>query len=78
MYVGVLLILVAESWFFDSVALLRYAGMWFVFFFLFILVIEEPRLRSKYGREYFDYCKAVRRWIPGKPYRGPDWPLAAP
>jgi protein-S-isoprenylcysteine O-methyltransferase Ste14 len=31
---------------------------------LFVMLYEEPTLRSKFGAEYEDYCKNVRRWIP--------------
>jgi protein-S-isoprenylcysteine O-methyltransferase Ste14 len=30
---------------------------------------EELRLRSKFGIEYEQYCRAVGRWLPGRPYR---------
>jgi protein-S-isoprenylcysteine O-methyltransferase Ste14 len=31
---------------------------------LFILGFEEPTLRAKFGEDYIEYCKNVRRWIP--------------
>ncbi len=39
---------------------------------LFVLFYEEPTLRGKFGAEYDDYCRNVRRWWPrlrgwGKP-----------
>ena len=68
MYVGVMLILLAESWFFRSSALLSYAGFCFVVANIFIIGYEENRLRYKFGDEFRQYCKNVGRWIPGKPY----------
>jgi protein-S-isoprenylcysteine O-methyltransferase Ste14 len=31
---------------------------------LFVLVYEEPVLRTKFGAEYEEYCRRVPRWIP--------------
>lgn len=31
---------------------------------------EEVRLRAVLGAPYADYCAAVRRFLPGRPYRG--------
>ena len=31
---------------------------------LFVMLYEEPTLRSKFGAEYEDYCRNVRRWWP--------------
>ena len=68
MYVGVILILLAESWFFMSSALLLYTGLFFLLANVMIIGYEENRLRHKYGDEYRHYCNHVGRWIPGKPY----------
>ncbi len=31
---------------------------------LFVLLYEEPTLRKKFGAEYEEYCRNVRRWWP--------------
>lgn len=31
---------------------------------LFVVFYEEPTLRGKFGEEYNEYCRAVRRWWP--------------
>jgi|SRR5271166_6483814 len=31
---------------------------------LFVVFYEEPTLRKKFGAEYADYCRNVRRWWP--------------
>lgn len=31
---------------------------------LFILFYEEPTLRGKFGADYDEYCRNVRRWLP--------------
>ena len=28
------------------------------------LIVEEPGLRKRFGREYEEYCKTVPRWVP--------------
>jgi protein-S-isoprenylcysteine O-methyltransferase Ste14 len=43
---------------------LKYAVLVIVGFHLFVLLYEEPTLRDKFGAEYGNYCKNVRRWWP--------------
>jgi len=31
---------------------------------LFVVLYEEPTLREKFGKDYEDYCRHVRRWWP--------------
>ena len=31
---------------------------------LFVMLYEEPTLRKKFGADYLEYCRNVRRWIP--------------
>jgi protein-S-isoprenylcysteine O-methyltransferase Ste14 len=31
---------------------------------LFVVFYEEPTLRGKFGADYIDYCRSVRRWWP--------------
>ena len=69
MYIGVLFVLLGESWFLSSVTLLAYTGFWFLIVNVFVLAYEEPNLRSKHGADYEHYCGAVRRWLPGPAYR---------
>lgn len=68
MYFGVCLVLLAEGAFFDSVALLEYAGIFVVAVNLFVILYEEPRLRREFGESYERYCRSVNRWRPGRPY----------
>ncbi|HLG35341.1 MAG TPA: isoprenylcysteine carboxylmethyltransferase family protein [Bacteroidia bacterium] len=63
MYIGVMLMLIAEAIFFLSTGLWIYLIIVFIGFNLFILLHEEPRLRKDFGQEYLEYCKKVRRWI---------------
>ena len=63
MYVGVVLILIGETIFFTSRSLLGYSVFIFICFNLFVILVEEPRLRRDFSSEYSIYCKKVRRWI---------------
>ena len=69
MYVGVVLILLGESWFFWSGRVLAYSGFCFIIANILVMGYEEHRLRHKYGEDYRGYCKHVGRWIPGSPYQ---------
>jgi protein-S-isoprenylcysteine O-methyltransferase Ste14 len=31
---------------------------------LFVVFYEEPTLRGKFGEDYIEYCRNVRRWLP--------------
>jgi protein-S-isoprenylcysteine O-methyltransferase Ste14 len=35
---------------------------------LFVVLVEEPLLRRRFGAAYEAYCQAVRRWLPGRAY----------
>lgn len=63
MYVGVILILIGEAIFFQSANLLVYLLSVLVGFNIFVIHIEEPRLKKDFGKEYDLYCQKVRRWI---------------
>jgi len=71
MYLGVLLILLSETWLFGSMTLLLYTSIWFLVINLIVLFYEEPNLSTKHGGGYRLYCQSVRRWMPGRPYRIP-------
>lgn len=72
MIIGVLLILTGESIFFQS----KDIATWTITFFLinqvYFRIYEEPMLERRFGKDYREYKKHVRRWIPRlKPYH-PD------
>jgi protein-S-isoprenylcysteine O-methyltransferase Ste14 len=64
MYVGVVSILFGEALFFESRILFEYAAIVFIFFYLFVVLYEEPILMKKFGESYRNYCKSIPRWIP--------------
>jgi protein-S-isoprenylcysteine O-methyltransferase Ste14 len=71
MYLGVLLMLLGETAFFKSTALLQYTIGWFIVVNLFVLLYEEPALRHQFGDSYEQYFRSVHRWWPTRP-AGPD------
>jgi protein-S-isoprenylcysteine O-methyltransferase Ste14 len=34
-----------------------------------VVCIEEPRLRTRFGESYVEYCRTVPRWFPRRPSR---------
>lgn len=67
MYVSVATIVIGEALFFRSVTLVQYLATFWLFLHLFVLLYEEPALRSLFGESYEDYCRRVWRWIPRPP-----------
>jgi len=47
-----------------SLAVLAFAGAWFLLIHLFVIFIEEPGLRRRFGATYDAYVHRVRRWMP--------------
>jgi protein-S-isoprenylcysteine O-methyltransferase Ste14 len=64
MYVGVLLVIAGWALFFQSTSILGYGAAVALFFHLFVVAVEEPSLRGKFGRSYERYCREVGRWVP--------------
>jgi protein-S-isoprenylcysteine O-methyltransferase Ste14 len=67
MYLGVLVLLLGQAAFFQSITLLQYTGAWFIVVCLIVLGYEEPALRRRFGDQYEQYCRAVPRWLPTRP-----------
>ena len=63
-YVGAILVLIGESIVFQSYVMIGYALSVWLFMHLFVVLYEEPTLKSKFGEEYEDYRLKVPRWIP--------------
>jgi len=69
MYVGVLCAIVGWALYLASGMLCLYAAAVWTAFHLFVVVYEEPHLRSRFGADYERYCAVVNRWLV-KPSRG--------
>ena len=63
MYIGVMLALIGEVFFTKAASLMIYTGCVFTMFNLFIMFVEEPRLKRDFGEAYKLYCQKVRRWF---------------
>ena len=64
MYIGGFTALVGLALYWRSAAVLLLAVGWWALFALFVLLVEEPMLRHKFGEDYRAYCRDVPRWIP--------------
>jgi protein-S-isoprenylcysteine O-methyltransferase Ste14 len=64
MYVAGVLIIGGQGLFFGNLRVLEYVLVAWLVFHLFVLLYEEPVLRSKFGAEYEEFCANVRRWVP--------------
>ena len=63
MYIGVTMMLIGQSIFFQSYAIAIYSLVIFIAFYSFIVFFEEPRLQDAFGSEYNEYVKKVPRWF---------------
>jgi protein-S-isoprenylcysteine O-methyltransferase Ste14 len=71
MYVAVSSLIFGQGLLFGSVRMLEYGLVVWLAFHLFVLLYEEPALRSKFGDEYKEFCANVRRWWPRvRPWQG--------
>jgi len=66
MYLGVLVLLLGQAVFYESVPLLQYTAAWFVVVHLFVVLVEEPLLLRRFGDSYEQYTRSVHRWRPGR------------
>jgi protein-S-isoprenylcysteine O-methyltransferase Ste14 len=64
MILGVIFILLAESIFVGSTAILIWAIVFYLANHLYFIYKEEPDLQKRFGNEYREYVKNVPRWIP--------------
>lgn len=64
MYWSVGSVVLGEAAIFHSVALAELTAAFAVGVIIFVLLIEEPALKQKFGAEYEDYCRRVPRWLP--------------
>lgn len=62
MYLAVLVVLLTETVFFQSLNLLIYTAIIFYGFHLFVRFYEEPHLKKQFDEQYVDYCQIVPRW----------------
>lgn len=61
---GVVLILIGEAIAAQSVILLSYSLLYWLWLNLFVARREEPELHAAFGDAYAAYCRQVPRWLP--------------
>lgn len=61
---GVVLVLLGESLVLLSAAHAEWAACFLAVNLLYIPLIEEPQLRSRFGAAYLEYCRHVPRVVP--------------
>ena len=64
MYIGVLLVIIGWAVYLLSWQVLVYGAVVGIGFHCFVVLVEEPVLKSKFGEGYLRYCKEVGRWLP--------------
>ena len=73
MYVAVVSAILGQGLLFGNLTLLKYGGVIWLLFHLFVLSYEEPTLRASFGPEYKIFCAEVPRWLPRfTPWRSED------
>jgi protein-S-isoprenylcysteine O-methyltransferase Ste14 len=73
MYLAVVMLIFGQGIWFGSMSILEYGLAVWGAFFLFVLLYEEPVLRSSFGAEYEEFCANVPRWMPRlRPWQQPQ------
>lgn len=67
MYLGALLLLAGGGLYLRSGSMVVFALVWIAAVHFFVVAIEEPGLRRRFGATYEDYCCRVHRWTPRLP-----------
>ncbi|MEO1475370.1 MAG: isoprenylcysteine carboxylmethyltransferase family protein, partial [Pseudomonadota bacterium] len=63
MYLGLAILLTGWGLYLGDAANLAVLAAFIGFITIFQIKPEEEILRSKFGDDYIDYCRRVRRWI---------------
>jgi len=64
MYLGAAIAMTGAALYYQSLGLAGYVAAFLIVTHLFVIGYEEPTLRRMFGREYEDYCRQTRRWLP--------------
>ena len=67
MYLGVILLVVGQGLLLGREILFAWAAAAWLIFTAFLAFYEEPQLRRRFGADYDDYRRRVRRWLPTRP-----------
>ena len=64
MYLAIFTDIFGGFFIFGHLLIFVYAIVFFVFIHLYVILVEEPKLKERFGKEYEKYTKSVPRWIP--------------
>ena len=64
MYWNYVLIVLGEAVLYRAPVLIAYAAALFALAHVYVVHIEEPQLRRRFGADYDAYCARVPRWLP--------------
>ncbi|MFQ6111309.1 MAG: methyltransferase family protein [Nitrospinota bacterium] len=64
MILGNLTTILGEALYFDSLSILLYLIILWPIAHLFVLGVEEPQLRARFGQDYLHYAEVTPRWLP--------------
>jgi protein-S-isoprenylcysteine O-methyltransferase Ste14 len=64
MYIGGSILLAGFGLYQRSLAILLFAVAVFMLFHLYVVFVEEPGLKARFGESYLAYKQSVNRWIP--------------
>jgi protein-S-isoprenylcysteine O-methyltransferase Ste14 len=64
MYVGGVAILLGWGLYLKSIGMVLYGAGMFLVVHTFVVFVEEPGMRKRFGQEYEDFLRVVPRWIP--------------
>ncbi|MGM5484539.1 MAG: methyltransferase family protein [Nanobdellota archaeon] len=63
MYIGYIMIVLGEAFLTGALILISYTILIFALIHAYVVHIEEPNLKKKFGKDYTDYKKRIPRWI---------------
>jgi protein-S-isoprenylcysteine O-methyltransferase Ste14 len=67
MYLGVILLVVGQGLLLGREILFLWAAVAWLIFTSFLAFYEEPELHRRFGADYDDYRRRVRRWLATRP-----------
>jgi protein-S-isoprenylcysteine O-methyltransferase Ste14 len=63
MYIGGFISLVGFGLFHHSISILILSAVLMFLFHLFVVFVEEPQLKKRFGESYVEYKNSVKRWV---------------
>lgn len=64
MYLAIFTDILGGFFIFGHLLSLIYAFLFLSIIHIYVVLIEEPKLKMRFGKEYQEYTKSVPRWVP--------------